>query len=290
MKTGRVRTGTDTVRSGMAALLLAGVSLAGVSLAAASGTAAAQASTQASAQEQGAYPRSADYGAVTGLPDFTGVWEPDWSALFGRDGRRPAEPQLTPSAQQHFDAFRARQEAEGVDQEAQALCRPPGMPGIMRQPYPLEFLFSPGRVTIFTETYSQARRIFTDGRALPDDPDELFNGSSVGHWHGGVLYVDSVGFSPLAQIAGGIPHSGNMRIQERIWLDDPGTLRIETIISDPLVLERPLVQNLTFKRQADWDIREYVCAENNRLVAGEGGANVDLGLDDEDDPFGPPPS
>ena len=71
--------------------------------------------------------RAEHYAEVTDWPDFTGVWNPDWSILFGRDGRRPVEPKLTPTARAAFDAFAARQEAEGVDQEAQVLCRPPGI-------------------------------------------------------------------------------------------------------------------------------------------------------------------
>lgn len=242
----------------------------------------------AAAQGSEPIPRATGYAELATLPDFTGVWNPDWSVLFGENGRQPVEPQLTPEAQARFDAFQARQEAEGVDQTAQVLCIPPGMPQIMRQPYPIEFLFSPDRVTIFAETYSQARRIYTDGRELPEDPDLLFNGTSVGHWEGDTLVVDTVGFSPLTNIAPGIEHSDQMKIHERIWLEEPDILRIETTITDPEVLEEPLVQQLAYRRQPDWEIREYVCAENNRLVAGENGANIDLGLDDAGDPFGPP--
>lgn len=235
-------------------------------------------------------PRGDGYAELERLPDFSGVWNPDWSLLFGGGGGGPpAQPKLTPAAQERFDAFRARQAAEGVDQSAQISCMPPGMPGIMRQPYPIEFLFTPGRVTIFAETYSQARRIYTDGRALPEDPDFLFNGTSVGRWDGDTLLVDTVGFSPVTVISAGIPHGEKMRIHERIWLEAPDVLRIETTITDPDVLTEPFVQQLAFRKQPDWEIREYVCEENNRLVADEGGANVDLGLDDEGDPFGPPP-
>ena len=237
--------------------------------------------------------RAAGYAAVTAWPDFTGVWNPDWSLLFGSNGRKPVEPVLTPTAQARLDAFLEKQKVEGVDQSAQVHCIPPGMPGIMRQPYPIEFLFSPGRVTIFTETYSQARRIYVDGRGLPEDPDFLFNGNSVGRWDGDVLVVESTGFSPLTRIAPGIDHSEQMRLVEKIWLEGPDVLRIETTITDPEVLAEPLVQQLAFKREPTWDIREYVCAENNRLVDDPGGANIDLGLDEEgseDDPFGPPPA
>jgi hypothetical protein len=245
--------------------------------------------TAAPAQDA-AIPRADGHAELERLPDWSGVWAPDWSLLFGGGGGPPAQPLLTPAAAERLAAFRAKQAAEGVDQYAQAHCIPPGMPGIMRQPYPIEILFTPGRVTIFAETYSQARRIYTDGRALPEDPDTLFNGSSVGRWDGDTLLVETVGFSELAgDIGAGIPHGPNMKISERIWLERPGVLRIETTITDPDVLTAPYVQQLAFRKEADWEIREYVCEENNRLTSGEGGANIDLGLDEEEDPFGAPP-
>ena len=252
--------------------------------------AAALATAGAGFAQQPAIPRGDGYAELESLPDFSGVWNPDWSLLFGAGGGRPpVEPKLTPAAAERLAAFRAKQAAEGVDQSAQVNCIPPGMPGIMRQPYPIEFLFTPGRVTIFAETYTQARRIYTDGRALPDDPDFLFNGTSVGRWDGDTLLVDTVGFSPITAIAPGIGHGEKMHVHERMWLEAPDTLRIETTITDPDVLTEPFVQQLAFRKQPTWDIREYVCEENNRLVSEGNGANVDLGLDDEGDPFGPPP-
>jgi hypothetical protein len=236
--------------------------------------------------QNAALPRADGYAEIESLPDFSGVW----TGGVGSAGRTPAVPKLTPAAQAKLDAFRAEQAAEGVNQERQIKCIPPGMPLIMRQPYPLEFLFTPGRVTIFTETYSQARRIYTDGRPLPEDPDFLFNGSSVGRWDGDTLLVDTIGFSPVTVIALGIPHSEKMRIHERIWLESPTEMRIETTITDPEVLAEPLVQQATYRKEPTWEIREYVCEENNRLTAEGGGANIDLDLEgDPDDPFGPPP-
>lgn len=236
-------------------------------------------------------PRADGYAEIERLPDWSGVWNPDWSLLFGAGGGRPpVQPKLEAAAQAQLDAFRARQAAEGVAQTAQITCRPPGMPGIMRQPYPMEVLFTPGRVTIFAETYSQARRIYTDGRPLPDDPDDLFNGTSIGRWDGDTLVVETVGFNPLVEYVGGVTHGPNMKIVERFWLERPGVLRTETTITDPGVLAEPLVSEMAFRKEAEWTIREYVCEENNRLTAGEGGANIELDLEyDPDDPFGPPP-
>ncbi len=252
---------------------------------AATGAAALALAGSALAQDE-AVPRAQAYGSLANLPDFSGIWGSDRAAL-GQLGP-PQRPQLTPAAQAALDAFRKKQQEEGVSQFAQAHCLPPGMPSVMNQPYPIEIAFQPDKVTIFAEAYAQQRRIYTDGRELPEDPDLLFNGTSVGHWEGDTLVVDTVGFSPLTNLTMGIPNTPTTRIRERIWLQGANVLRIETTITDPAVLAAPYVTQAAFSRRPNWEIREYVCAENNRLMSGEeGGANIDLGLDEEgEDPFG----
>ena len=233
-------------------------------------------------------PRVDGYAEIEALPDWVGVWAPG-GGVGGFRGPAPA-PKLEPAAQAQLDAFREKQRVEGVSQDAQIHCRPPGLPGIMRQPYPLEIIFSPKRVTIFAETYGQARRIYADGRALPEDPEHYFNGTSVGRWEGDTLIVDTVGFSPWVEYIAGVTHGENMHIHEKFWLETPELMRVETTITDPGVLTEPLVSQAAYRREREWEIREYVCEENNRLTAGEGGANIELDLEyDPDDPFGPPP-
>src|SRR5204863_429168 len=86
----------------------------------------------------------------------------------GRAGGPPAGPQLTPA----YAEKRRANLAKGAEDAQTANCLPPGMPGIMGQPYPVEFLMTPGLVTIVIEAYSQVRHIYTDGRPLPEDPEE----------------------------------------------------------------------------------------------------------------------
>jgi hypothetical protein len=130
-------------------------------------------------------------------------------------------------------------------QTQNANCRPPGMPSIMRMPYPIEFLFSPDRVTIITETDSQVRRIYTDGRKLPDDPDPTFNGSSVGHWEGKVLVVDTIGLNPDTSLSEGLHPTETTHIQERFEEVTPGHLVMTTTITDPKIY------TVTLHHQAD---------------------------------------
>ncbi len=250
--------------------------------------------TAASAQKPAADPnfvpkRATAYSEVTKWPDWSGVWSPDWSTLFG-PGARAAPTDLTPEAQAKLDAFNAAKKKGEHQQNASANCLPVGMPQLMRQPYPIEFIYSPGRVTLFAETYSQARRIYLN-TDFPKDPENLFNGNSIGHWEGDTLVVDTIGFSPETDIAAGVPHNDKMKIHERIHKVSPTRIVIDTTITDPGVLSKPFTYSQAYDKKPGWHIREYVCEENDRDSAdAEGRAHLDLGLDSNgDDPFGAPP-
>ena len=151
------------------------------------------------------------------------------------------------------------------------------MPGIMGQPYPMEFLLTPGQVTIVIEAYNQIRHIYTDGRPLPEDPDPTFYGTSVGHWEGDTLVAETVGF---AQVPRGItfPYSGKMKIVERFRLTAPDTMSIETTIMDPEALTTPYSMGArTLTRHRNWTLAEYICEENNRnFVDEKGKAGINL--------------
>ena len=89
--------------------------------------------------------RATAYSEVTQWPDWSGVWSPG----VGAGSRTTATPpKLTPAAQALVDEFEAGKARGENLQTAAANCVPNGMPGIMRTPYPLEFVYSPGRVTI----------------------------------------------------------------------------------------------------------------------------------------------
>jgi hypothetical protein len=223
-------------------------------------------------------PTAADWAAVGKLPDFTGVWEATFGGGRGRGagGGAPQGPQLTAAAA----AKRKQLQSSPREDNQTANCLPPGMPGIMGQPYPMEFILTPGLVTIVIEAYTQVRHIHTDGRPLPADPDLKFHGTSVGRWDGDTLVAETIGFSPLTDLAANVPHSGNMRIVERFRLTDPDTMTIETTITDPEVLTAPYTTTRALRRHRTWTIAEYVCQENNRnFVDQNGKAGVNLNQD-----------
>jgi hypothetical protein len=266
------------------------------------------------AAQQAVYkaPTPADWAALAKLPDFSGVWERGGvggggNPAFGTAsagaargnqagaGNRGAAPQRGaggggqragtgrgapsgPSFTPEYEAMRmAAARTPQPEDNTTANCLPPGMPGIMTQPYPMEFLLTPGKVTIIIEAYTEVRHIYTDGRKLPEDPDPNFFGTSVGHWEGDTLVAETVGFNDHVQLARGVSHSDKMKIVERFKLNDADTMAIETTIIDPVALTAPYTSTATLRRHRNWTISEYICEENNRNYVDQSGkAGINL--------------
>src|SRR6266404_3943456 len=75
-------------------------------------------------------------------------------------------------------------------------CDPPGVPRVYFHPYPFELVHTPKYTLMLYEDDHTVRRIYTDGRPIPTDPDLLWMGTSVGHWEGDTTFVvDTVGFN-----------------------------------------------------------------------------------------------
>jgi hypothetical protein len=208
-----------------------------------------------------------DFAALQTLPDWRGIWAP----IMG-GGPKPEIPQLKGKYKAHYDEIQALIKSGDpeamlkVERRASA-CEPPGMPGIMTQPYNLEFLFTPGRVTIIQEAYMQVRRVFTDGRPLPEDPDPTYNGASIGHWEGNTLIVTTIGLREGGSMnRAGLTYSDKVKLTERIHLDaaDKDALVVETTFEDPQALAAPWHSVSRFKRQRGFDQIEFVCAQNDR--------------------------
>ena len=230
---------------------------------------------------------------IAQLPDFTGVWEVSRGgggggkgkgkgaakgagkgAAKGKGAGAPQPVVYTPK----YDAMLKAYQASPPDDGPAANCVPPGMPGIMGQPYPMEFVLSPGKVTILIEAYMQIRHIYTDGRPHPEDPDLTWNGHSIGHWEGDTLVVDTIGFSLETPLSGaGSRHSDKMHIVERIRLAEPDLMEITTTVEDPEALVQPFTRTANFARHRDWTLAEYICQENNRnFVDATGKAGINL--------------
>ena len=136
----------------------------------------------------------------------------------------------------------------------------------------VEFLFTPGRVTLTNEA-GLIRRIYTDGRSLPTEHEVSNTGTSVGHWEGQTLVVETIDINPgalypLYTTHGAMPIGKNVRITERITLIAPDKLRFEIVTIAPDLLVATDKRTRVYTRDANKkSAREFnVCVDHDRQV------------------------
>lgn len=143
---------------------------------------------------------------------------------------------------------------------------------------PLQILDGGNQIVVLTEVVVQPRRIYTDGRKHPDEPDPTWLGHSIGHWEGDTLVVDTVGTNGLGRALNGLisngpggplssaprlPASDRLHVVERIRLLEGGQILEDAItIDDPKTYQRPFSFKKYFQRRPDIDLLEYQCVDN----------------------------
>ena len=225
------------------------------------GGAAAQNATQA--------PTAQQWAGLAKLPDWSGTWTPAIRLQNEEITKNPTP--WTPPVAARIETLWAEERAGRSKGGLFVNCLPEGMPTWMMITHnSFEVLFTPGRVTMLGESDSnRLRRIYTDGRSHPEDPDLSFHGHSIGHWEGATLVVDTVGILPQAYLAItetiGVPNNGDLHIVERIHLTGSDTLQDDLEITAPHVLSRTWKTSRIYYRQRakKYDIGEGVCVQGN---------------------------
>ncbi len=218
------------------------------------------------------------------VPDISGAWE-RYGVQLGtptadarrNDGTIPPRatpPPLKPEAMKVYQAkLQAIREAnaKGTPLSSNYVnCLGDGMPLMMQAMFPIEFLQSKGQVTVIEEAFNQVRRIKLDqAQKAIDDVEPGFYGHSVGHWENGTLLVDTVGIKESIEYQN-VPHSSQLRINEKIHLVSPDILWDEITMTDPVMLEKPWTVYYAYKRKPDYTLLEYIC-EDNREFTDKGG-------------------
>jgi hypothetical protein len=125
---------------------------------------------------------------------------------------------------------------------------------------------APRMSVIFYEIDNLHRQIYTDGRALPKEFElPAYLGYSVGHWERDVFVVETAGFNGKTRLdLMGHPQSEAMRITERFRRRDFGHLDVEMTFDDPIMYTKSFTIKVPYELQADSDIFEMFCNENER--------------------------
>jgi hypothetical protein len=135
---------------------------------------------------------------------------------------------------------------------------------------------SPGFVVLQLETLGT--RIVPLGRAEPDRP-RSWTGTSVGHWEGSTLVIDtrrivagdSVSGDHLLRAGspitgrghGTVPMGPQAHTIERLTMTGPGTLAYQVTYSDPEVFTAPWTAEIEWTRDDTYRMYEFACHEGN---------------------------
>ena len=216
--------------------------------------------------------------APNGKPDLTGTWRlmprvqrtgtdgtsPDpvdsYSANIFRDFKPEAGPERPAAVQ-----LREQRMKNGVRANPTLFCLPMGIPVNNLVNEVVKFVQAPSIIMVFYEVDGSYRQIYTDGRKLPADMQPSWLGYSTARWEGDTLVVETAGFNDRTWLDFvGHPHSEALQLTERYRRRDFGHLDVEMTFDDPVMYTKPFTIKFTHLLQAESDILESYCNENEK--------------------------
>ena len=203
-------------------------------------------------------PKTAD-----GKPDLTGIWLASRAVFDLAQAVKGGGPiPLSPEGKAIFDQRRATLSKD----DPSARCLPTGLPvrALLRTPFKL--VQTSSLTVILYESGTRFRQVLTDGRPLPKEIDwPAWQGFSIGKWEGDTFVIESAGFNGKAWLdQAGYPESDALKITERFRRRDFGHMEMEMIIDDRKMYTRPWSITAEFILQADTELLEFICEENER--------------------------
>jgi hypothetical protein len=189
-------------------------------------------------------PRLAD-----GKPDLSGIYSAD------RNVRLVSEPKIKAGAESPGVEVVERDSGTGND------CLPPGVPAATMLPFPLQIVHTPDTFVVMYEAYHQFR-IAPIGREHAEYLAPAWMGHSVARWDGDTLLVDVRGFNGRLVIAGHRTTDA-LRVLEHYRRTSYDTIAYDAYVTDEVFAEA-LHYSGMLTLHPEWEIGEYVCAENNQ--------------------------
>src|SRR4030095_3857127 len=124
--------------------------------------------------------------------DLTGTWDAGGAGIAPRGSPTSS---LTPGGEKKVsthrpgDGPRASQIGE-INDPLSTMCDPAGFPrNLLFELRPFQVVHTPTQVLMLYMFEKRFRTIWTDGRALPKDPDPRWYGYSVGRWEADTTFV-----------------------------------------------------------------------------------------------------
>ena len=190
---------------------------------------------------------------VEGKPDLSGVW---WSPATTDAGVAEWLPTAAATAKRRMD--------NNAVESPQAHCLP--SPVVRLGPL-FQLAQSKNSMVVISDDESPGYHLIHLDRAThPKDADsDLWYGDSIAHWEDDTLVVDRTSFNEGIWIdQAAHPHSDKLHVIEKYRRPDLGHLEKIITVEDPGVLAKPWVMKQVADLAAGEEIREFICAENNR--------------------------
>ena len=182
----------------------------------------------------------------------------------------PGQPLLLPEdVNPNFDfdnyplTAAARASVEAFDPVADSPilnCVSKGMPTIMEQPYPLQFLRQGEDIVLHLEEYDTLRMIHMDPNTTDEGEPATKLGFSTGRWEGNTLVVRTTRSSwPWFDVVG-IPHSEDSEMVERFTLSEDGSrLDYALTVTDPANFTEPVTVSKFWVWYPQMTVESFQC-------------------------------
>jgi hypothetical protein len=141
-------------------------------------------------------------------------------------------------------------------------CDPKGMPTIMGQPYPIEFVNKGDTILLRIEEYDTVRTIHMTSKASVDSMPPNLLGRSQGRWDGATLVVTTDRITWRYFDASGIPQGSSSKIVERFTPTSDGSrLNYAVTITDLETFTQPLELKRSWVFRPGETVKPYNCID-----------------------------
>jgi hypothetical protein len=195
-------------------------------------------------------------GVAAETPTLFTVWATDVDDLPSYVPAITTPLPLTESAQKAVAAFDPTNETVTVG------CTPKGMPIVMLQPPPIEFVDRGDTILLRTEEYDSVRTIHMKPAGSADPQPRTPLGYSVGRWEDKTLVVETNQVSAKYLNARGAPLGGSARFVERFTPSTDGSRLDYTLtITDPDSLTATVERKRWWVRRPGEQVMAFHCGE-----------------------------
>jgi hypothetical protein len=190
-----------------------------------------------------------------------------WASAYAIPGQ-PDDPDASPRSLFRTPlpltevASKVRASLDPIDVNTRIGCTPKGMPIVMSQPTPMEFVQQDDAIVLRIEEYDTVRTIHLGDRANAAAERKTALGYSTGRWEGKTLVITTSRVDEHYALTFGMPLGGDAQFVERFTPSDDGSrLHYTLTITDPYMLTMPVELKRSWVARPGEQVLPFNCTE-----------------------------